>query len=1798
MTRHLVRSFVLASALCSFANAGPCRPSTSLAIEATTTISTVLSPLPTTETSQAEPTTITDTTVAVGDNSDTSTVTESETQTASVTAETGYTTTEPNTSTTTQETFVETTSEASTVTVEDSTTTTEASTTAAVPVPSCVNNLKVTAPENASCGVKGYATGDSGSLIYVADAPVGTRLDCYKSCVAAPNCQSFVFQEQVFCAMYEGSIGSTNGDNTSFDWLYHGNKPTLGIHWITKLIARIIMDEELQQQILYLREVAATLPDDHIQRPACLAQLSLLNGTNFDQTNDIESLDESIKVGLECLEATSQDDPWRGGRLCNVGSRFDDRYSTTGNPSDLEQACRLTKEAVQIIPSDHPSRTPCLIVRGVVLKKLSIKSASTEHIQEAINAILEIVRNEGAHQYHFQALRNLEDFFNEKYTKSKTIADLEAAIEYNRLALKSAEEDPDKQVEILCDRALRQRDLYLATKEVKTLDGAMETARLALGIASANGIGREICLTNLGSLHFNKFESLGSPIDLDESIKFVEEAITLIPDGDSLKSADLRNLTDRLGHRYVLTSDLSDIQRAIVAARQALELMTQDHCEWVSFSCNLALRSAQLYHKTRTLADLESAIKENHQSLELSGRDGDLHAQILTNLCYLLGDRYIREGTMSDLHEAITHGEVATKPPTSPKHHAARLMNLASALRERYVIFGDIVDLTSAIEFSREAIGGPCKSESERIKYSSTLGTWLSERWMQLGNETDLVEGLRFAREAYESFGAGQVDRDDRAQCASNLGKLLQSIYERTGRMNQLDESLLLHSEAFELSQEDDHHRALRTVNLSSALGGKYSSSGEVAYLDRAIQLLEDALKEDTSSPEHFDLLHNYSVLLGYRYTKTLQISDLDKACEQLTDALQIIPNDHPTRWSLLNAFATRLNDRFSVKGDIEDLQKAISLSQEASLSSFDPIKTRSLSTLGTLLGDRFLALGQISDIDNSIKTLEEAETRMPKTHFERPGVLGNLGVRFGDRYTRTGSVEDLDASVDYTRLASETTPRQDVNWAPRLSNLAARLGERYTMIGRAVDLDEAIRIGHELIALPNLYHTNHSVYLNNLALRLNDRYTRTGLLKDLETAVSYAQKSVDALPTGHTDIFARLRTLTSLLHENYRKTESDTHFSHAMGIANVAVEASAGGTSHPACLNNKAILLFNRFYVKKRQEDLIEATTLFRKAVELSPEKHSQRADRQRYLGDALHHMYTYDKDSQILDEAISCHRAAMSQANAPLGVRLRASRHLLQSLALKSDWGTAFEAAKGALDLVPRLVLRSLDNLDKQYLLTQVAGLACEATSIAIKADKEPTTAIKLLEQGRGILATSISDMRVDIEDLRESYPDLATTFTQNKEDLERLGRTTQASDSAEVARQYRLEEQFNNVVADIRAKPGFQDFLLAPSEQRIRGCVKNGSVVIINVSVFQCDAIILKGQKEEYVPLPEVDQDEIERRVQNGRIYTSETLEWLWDVIAKPIFDKLDVSHETGSGNWSRIWWIPTGSLSRFPLHAAGYHLRDTRDTVLDRVISSYSSSIRAMLLTDDKPLHESSRRKALLISAEDGDAGSYLPSAQREIGLIKGICDRMGLEVVVDDGRSKVDVKSHLTECKVFHFAGHGHTDANNPSMSYLKLGGGEDGHLTVSELMDLNLSRDPPFLAYLSACETGRFKDVRYADESLHLIGACQTSGFRHVIGTLWEVRDDLCVEVAAAVYKGISDHGTTDRAVCQGLHNAVRALRKDWVKNHGNRLYRASQQIIRRDVADKSRLELRNIVLVDDDEDEKLEWIPFVHFGN
>lgn len=125
----------------------------------------------------------------------------------------------------------------------------------------------------------------------------------------------------------------------------------------------------------------------------------------------------------------------------------------------------------------------------------------------------------------------------------------------------------------------------------------------------------------------------------------------------------------------------------------------------------------------------------------------------------------------------------------------------------------------------------------------------------------------------------------------------------------------------------------------------------------------------------------------------------------------------------------------------------------------------------------------------------------------------------------------------------------------------------------------------------------------------------------------------------------------------------------------------------------------------------------------------------------------------------------------------------------------------------------------------------------------------------------------------------------------------------------------------------------------------------------------------------------------------------------------------------------------------------------------------------------------------------------------------------------------------------------------------------------------------PFLDYLSACSTSANKVDKVVDEGIHLASAFQLAGFRHVIGTLWEVSDSHCVDAATVVYETIRDEGMTDMAVCRGLHRAVGGLRDGQMESR--REARDVEFSDEEDCSDVSENTLQS----------PLYWAPYIQFG-
>ena len=174
---------------------------------------------------------------------------------------------------------------------------------------------------------------------------------------------------------------------------------------------------------------------------------------------------------------------------------------------------------------------------------------------------------------------------------------------------------------------------------------------------------------------------------------------------------------------------------------------------------------------------------------------------------------------------------------------------------------------------------------------------------------------------------------------------------------------------------------------------------------------------------------------------------------------------------------------------------------------------------------------------------------------------------------------------------------------------------------------------------------------------------------------------------------------------------------------------------------------------------------------------------------------------------------------------------------------------------------------------------------------------------------------------------------------------------------------------------------------------------------------------------------------------------------------------------------------------------------------------------------------------------------LDFALPEINRIDALCRSMGLHVK-RPSPLRNGLLSALQDCDIFHFAGHSLSHRLDPLRSSLLL---DDGSLTVTDLYGANIQNQKPFLAYLSACGTGQVKMDKMIDEGVHPIASYQIAGFRHVIGTLWEVNDRSCVDAAANTYEWMKTHIIDDDTISEGLHHASLQLRENWVTESKSR---------------------------------------------
>ena len=677
----------------------------------------------------------------------------------------------------------------------------------------------------------------------------------------------------------------------------------------------------------------------------------------------------------------------------------------------------------------------------------------------------------------------------------------------------------------------------------------------------------------------------------------------------------------------------------------------------------------------------------------------------------------------------------------------------------------------------------------------------------------------------------------------------------------------------------------------------------------------------------------------------------------------------------------------------------------------------------------------------------------------------------------------------------------------------------------------------------------------------------------------------------GSPDYPDRLSGLGIALREQFYQTGRREDIDQSIELQGQAIASSADDLSTQyKARDNLGRALIDRYNGFGAESDLNQAIVEHRRAVEYGGGPASARLNALTSLGHAMYQRYRRTGDPSDLDAAIAFSRQAAAVEAASPRTRVRAALRWGHFAAEGRRWQAAVAGFAAAAELLGLVAPRSLPRGDQEHLLGELRGLGAEAAACCVRAGLTDRAA-ELFEQGRGVLLGQALDTRTDLTALAERHPGLAARFTVLRDNLDRAGDPagpptalppgtdeTGTDGRAEAARRDMERRRaaaaaFDQVIAEIRRLPDFDGFLRPPRVAELLAAAAEGPVVVVTVSRFGSYALILtSGGVLDPVPLTGLTPETIIDRVvgflsalddawspaagAGGRAAAGqrlgETLGWLWEALAGPVLDRLGITGPPRDGQpWPRLWWCVSGLLSFLPVHAAGHHhtrADATPATVIDRVISSYTPTLRALTHArrpgpattgggGDRP---GAGDQVVAVAMPHTPGASDLPGAQAETAGLQG---RFPGRVTMFTGPQATyeAVLAALPAGRWAHFACHGASDLSNPSASCLLLTDHQQRPLTVVDVARLRL--DDAGLAFLSACSTAQ-PGGRLADEAIYLASAFQLAGYRHVIATLWPVGDQHAVDLAADIYTTLTTAGEAD--VADAVHAAVRRMRRRW----------------------------------------------------
>jgi tetratricopeptide (TPR) repeat protein len=760
----------------------------------------------------------------------------------------------------------------------------------------------------------------------------------------------------------------------------------------------------------------------------------------------------------------------------------------------------------------------------------------------------------------------------------------------------------------------------------------------------------------------------------------------------------------------------------------------------------------------------------------------------------------------------------------------------------------------------------------------------------------------------------------------------------------------------------------------------------------------------------------------------------------------------------------------------------------------------------------------------------KESEKNKDLDPQARTVLVSNLGLLFEQKCERTKALDDIRNAIECCQQALKFAEDSGSNWIAPCMNLGNALLESHFRTNNMEDLARAVEHARKAVGNPSRIEESNPDVLTDAAIILKASFQRTKDPAELHQAAEFMEMSVSQRPAHHIGRASTFFEYGKVLEELYYLAPSQLTMEETIEAYIQAVNCPTGQImARLGAARSVARLLssINRWN---------EASHYLEKAIE-----HVNNAcPRWLAIGDR---QYVLSMVHGVPADAA----AAALQVSTQNAYKALRSLELSRGIVLGSTMDYRTEAKH--LEVVSPGHITEWNHLCMELDALLQEKMTDERTTRHQQISTALSTIIDYIRQIPSFESFSpplpLGSLRA--HDLKMASPELFEAYNALRREFDSLPMEKEGGRLRK--RQRELSHQLDGLVTTFRKLPGLEDFLLPPPEKAMLELAHLGPIFVLNCSslVDRSDAIIIQTSGIEVLPLPLLRYADIQRWMKerddvvggwtlrtfpkkNGQM--RDMLRWLWQTAAKPILSHLNMlSHETGKEK-CRVYWIGTGLLSTAPFHAAGEHEGHSTDNTISHVISSYIPSLRALSFAREEPPREHAlsklNRRLFIADVPSPPGAPPLRAVEAEVGMLVETAAPHATVVRLPSA-TPAEVLRELPLANMVHFACHAMSDPVDLANSHLLLHSPAPtqatmattttgpGKLTVSRISAAHASAAE--LAYLSACSAAESRKATLADESIHIASAFQLAGFRHVVGTLWQTKDECCREVAEEFYR-------------------------------------------------------------------------------